>query len=399
MPTLTLSAARLADGRRVDVRIVDGVIESVERTGAGEPGIPSDSVVECGGRLLTPSLVNGHAHLDKTFMGGTWQPHRPGTTVRERVAAERDIRASLDAPIIDRARTLASALLAEGTTSIRTHVDIDAELELLGLEAVLALREEFAGSLDLQVVAFPQSGILHEPGVAGLLEAAVRDGADVVGGLDPTGFDGDATAHLDVVFSLAERYDRAVDIHLHDLGELGIAQILDIAARTRSAGLGGRATISHAYSLGSVGVDRVREVADALATAGVSIMTNGPTGPMPDVRVLREHGVTVFSGSDNIRDAWWPYGSADMLDVARTVAYQSDFRTDDELAVALDLVTGSAARALGDPEHAIGVGHAATVMLLDCETPAEAVVASPDRLLVLTRGVPVAGSWRSTVEP
>jgi len=407
--SLTLANATLADGSRADIRLQNGVITEISAVSslssprsrsvreladadlplgdrllaATESGIPD---IDATGVLVLPALVNGHAHLDKTFVGTGWQPHRVGVGVPARVSAERSIRAGLTAGVSERARALTEEMIRLGTGAVRTHVDIDTELGLGSLHSLLELREETADRLTMQVVAFPQSGILADRGVAGLLDAALADGADVIGGLDPFGYDRDEHAHLDIVFSLAEKHGAGVDIHLHDLGGAAVRQLAQIARRTQSLGLGGRVVVSHGYGLGSIPQEQARRIGSALAAAGVAVMTNGPAGPMPPVLALREEGVVVFSGSDNIRDAWWPYGDGDMLGVARTVAYQSNFRTDEELAVALDMVTDAAATALGLTGYGMRVGAHADLVLLDAAGAAAAVASPPPHRTVLHRG-------------
>lgn len=416
--SLTLANATLPTGELADIRVENGVITAI--SAVTQPVVAARAVhdgevstdpfalfdatsgmpnLDLRARLVLPALVNGHAHLDKTFLGAPWQPHRSGIGVPARVAAERAIRAGVATGVSQRALALAEEMIRFGTGTVRTHVDIDAELGLASLHALLELRERLCDRLDVQIVAFPQSGILASPGVADLLDAALADGADVVGGLDPFGFDGDADAHLDVVFGLAEKHGAAVDIHLHDLGDAAVSQVTQIAERTRVLGLGGAVTLSHAYGLGSIDLPQARRLGAVLAAAGVAVMTNGPAGPMPPVLALREEGVTVFSGSDNIRDAWWPYGDGDMLGVARTVAYQSDFRTDEELAVALDLVTGAAATALALPEHGLRVGAAADLVILDAASAAQVVASPPAQRAVLHRGRLVSSSRLVTRSP
>lgn len=423
--SLTLANATLPNGQLADVRIQNGVITGIERvslssvmaTGAEsgvrgrlDPLVGFEAELECddasgmpkidaAGRLVLPALVNGHAHLDKTFLGAPWQPHRSGTGVPARVAAERAIRSGVAVSVEERAQALAEEMVRFGTGAVRTHVDIDTELGLSSLHTLLDLRERMRDSVDVQIVAFPQSGILASPGVADLLDAALAEGADVIGGLDPFGFDGDADAHLDIVFALAEKHSSGVDIHLHDLEDAAVRQLTLIAERTRSLGLAGSVTVSHAYGLGSIGVERARRLGAVLAEAGVAVMTNGPVGPMPPVLALRQEGVTVFSGSDNIRDAWWPYGDGDMLGVARTVAYQSDFRTDDELLVALDLVTDAAATALGLSGYGLRVGAHADLVILEASSAAQVVASPPVQRTVLHRGRVVSSSQLVTRTP
>ncbi|WP_227994458.1 amidohydrolase [Luteimicrobium xylanilyticum] len=358
--------------------------------GAGRRLEPGGSV-DLGGRLVLPPFVNGHVHLDKTFVGSRWQPYRGGPTVSERVAVERELRNEVDVPVAHRALALAEALIGQGTGVARTHVDVDPDVRLDHLEAVLALRESLGGRLDLQVVAFPQSGVLTSPGVAELLDEAVLQGADVVGGLDPHEFDGDAERHLDAVFAIAERRSVPVDLHLHELGRHGERALELLADRTEAHGMQGLVTVSHAYGLGTLSAESLRRVGERLARADVRVMTNGPAGPMPPVLLLRSLGVTVFSGTDNVRDAWWPYGDGDMLTVARTVAYQSGFRRDEELEVALDLVTDAAAHALALDGYGIAPGRPADLVILEASCAAEAV-AAPARRTVVRSGTPLTAA-------
>jgi cytosine deaminase len=181
-----------------------------------------------------------------------------------------------------------------------------------------------------------------------VLDQAIRDGADLVGGLDPAGIDGDVTGQLDAIFAIAERHSIGVDVHLHDPGSLGCFELRQISERTIAAGLQRRVAVSHAFALGEVDEREFERTAETLARAGVAIMTSAP-GPvaMPPIKRLCAAGVTVFGGSDNIRDAWSPYGNGDMLERATLIAYRQGFLADEDLALALSLVTEAPASVLG----------------------------------------------------
>ncbi|ROQ31585.1 cytosine deaminase [Streptomyces sp. PanSC19] len=394
-PTALLGAT-LPDGRTADVHLREGRVSAVE------PHVPDRLVppgaLHLGGALLLPALVDGHAHLDKTLLGAPWRPHRATATLREQIAAERDSRRTEEVPVAERAAALARRMVALGTGHVRSHVDVDPDTGLDHLHALLDVREEFRDRLGIQLVAFPQSGIVTAPGVAELLDAALADGADLVGGLDPVGFDGDAAGQLDTVFGLAERHGKGVDLHLHDGGETGTAQLRDIAARTAALGLGGRVAVSHAYALGDVDDAELDRTATALAAAGVAIMTNGPSGPVPPVLRLREHGVRVFAGSDNVRDTWWPYGTADMLERATIIGLRTGLMTDPELSVAASLVTGEAAAALGLTDYGLAPGARADLVAVAAGSVPEAVAAHPRRLLVLHAGL-VVGPFADDAHP
>ena len=389
MTATVIADARLPDGRRALVRIDDGRIAEISAPGAAT--VPGVERIELGGALLVPGFVDGHIHLDKTLLGLSFQPHRPGNTVAERTAREKELRRELNYPVAERAKQLIRRVVVNGTTAVRSHVDIDSEIGLAGLGALLAVREAVRDLLDIQIVAFPQSGIVADPGTADLLDRAIRDGADLVGGLDPAGIDNDIDGHLGVIFGIAERHGVGLDIHLHDPGPLGCFELCQIAARTAALGLAGRVAVSHAFALGEVDDGEFGRTAEALARAGIAIMTNGPGPvPMPPVKRLIAAGVTVFAGSDNIRDAWSPYGNGDMLERAMLIGYRQGFLADADLELAFDLASNAAARVLSLADHGIRIGAAADLVAIPAASVAEAVTAHPPRTLVMKGGRVVA---------
>ncbi|MSP77443.1 MAG: metal-dependent hydrolase [Rhodospirillaceae bacterium] len=380
--------ALLPDGTKRHIDIKDGRIAALL---PATPGAIPDHDLDLGGALLLPPLIDGHIHLDKTLLGLSWVPNRAGDTVASRIEAERRVRAQRNVPEEETGANLVRQVLASGTLHMRCHVDIDNQLGLKNLHAVLKVRERFRDLVSIQIVAFPQSGILRSPGTADFLDAAIGEGADLLGGLDPVGIDGDLDGHLDPLFAIARKRDVGIDIHLHDGGEGGIAQQVAIAERTAASGLKGRVAISHAFALGSVPTEMAARTADILANAGVAIMSHGPgAAPMPPIKLLREHGVEVFGGSDNIRDAWSPFGNGDMLERAMLIGYRANFRHDDELAIAFDMVTAAAARVLGIAPYGVAVGAPADFVVVEAGSVAEAVATRPRRQLVIKAGRVIA---------
>ncbi len=378
--------ALLPDGTRHDLAI-EG-----DRITALHPATTSGGEIDLGGALLLPPFVDGHIHLDKTLLGLPWVPNQAtGGGVSDRIEAERKVRAARTVSETETASNLVKQVIATGTLHMRSHVDIDNRLGLKNLEAILTVRERFRDLVTIEIVAFPQSGIVRSPGTAALLDEAVSLGADLVGGLDPVGIDRDLEGHLDTIFGIAEKHGVGLDIHLHDGGEGGIAQILAIAARTRAAGLNGHVAISHAFALGSVPIDTAARTADALAGSGVAIMSHGPgAATMPPLPLLKEHGVEVFGGSDNIRDAWSPFGNGDMLERAMTIGYRGNFRHDHELALAFEMVTAAPARVLGLNDYGLEVRGPADFVAVEAQSIAEAVASRPRRKLVVKAGRIVA---------
>lgn len=392
--------AQLADGTRASVAVDKGMIAAVIPTGDAQP--EAGETIDVGGALLVPPFVEGHIHLDTSFYGEAWKPHLPNTAgfdVHERVAFQalnlRNAR-----PVEERARDQLELCLVQGTTKMRSHVMVDGSVGLKHAEAILSVREEYKDLIDLQLVAFPQNGILMSPGTPEWLDQAVALGCDLIGGLDPAAFDRDVEKHLDVVFRIAEKRGVDVDIHLHDGGTLGVFEIEQIAARTRALGMQGHVAVSHAYSLGDIPVHAQQKIAATLAESGVAIMTNAPGAhPFPPVTILRKAGVTVFSGSDNIRDSWWPYGDGDMLSRANIIGYRSGFYEDWELKSAFDIVTNGGARALRFDGYGIVPGAKADFSIFAAEHVPEAVVAVPKDRAVYKSGKLIARNGILVTQP
>ncbi|WP_320199535.1 amidohydrolase family protein [Agrobacterium sp. rho-13.3] len=382
--------AKMADGLLRDIHVENGLITSIDPAGVESA---SASVIDIAGDLLVPGFVEGHIHLDTSFYGDTWRPHRPctnGFDVHERVVFQAENMAAA-APMDKRARDQLDLCIANGTLAMRSHVMVDGSVGLKSLETILSVREDYKDLIDVQLVAFPQSGILKSPGTPQLLDEAISLGADLIGGLDPASFDRDVNGHLDVVFGVAEKCGVDVDIHLHDAGSMGAFTIEEICARTVALGMQGHVAISHAYGLGDLAPDAARKIAATIAKSGVSIMTNAPGNHnFPPVALLRREGVTVFSGSDNIRDSWWPYGDGDMLHRAEIIGYRSGFYTDDELNAAFDIVTTESAKALRIDGYGIAVGAKADFVTLAADNIPHAVVAFPKGRRVFKAGRLVA---------
>jgi cytosine deaminase len=381
--------ARLPDGSQHHIEVEGGRIAALLPISAPPAG---KDTLDLGGAFVMPPLVDGHIHLDKTLLGLPWVPNQAtGNRVADRIEAERKVRAARTLPEVETGSNLVRQVMASGTLHMRTHVDIDNQLGLRNLQEILKVRERFRDLVTIEIVAFPQSGVLRSPGTTELLDAAIAEGADLVGGLDPIGIDGDLDGHLDAIFGVAAKHGVGVDIHLHDGGESGIAQMLAIAQRTEAAGLQGKVAISHAFALGSVPTDSAARTADVLAKTRIAIMSHGPGGAtIPPLKLLKEHGVEVFGGSDNIRDAWSPFGNGDMLDRAMMIAYRANFRHDHELAFAFEMVTDAGARVLDLPDYGLRVGGPADFVAVEAENLAEAVATRRRRKLVVKAGRVIA---------
>lgn len=396
--TLFVTGVLLPQGDGLsDITVRDGAIASAEAAGTGVA--PQDAtVLEGRGQLLLPGFIDAHCHVDKTLWGGPWVPHTAGPRLVDRIAHERTQRGTLGLPSADHAADLLRHMATRGTTRVRTHTDVDLGSGLAGIHAVAKAAEAVAGLVDVEQVAFPQDGVVRRPGTAALLEDALDAGASTLGGIDPAGVDDDPIRQLDTLFDIASRHGVGIDFHLHDTGTLGAWQMRQIAHRTTAFGLGGKVTLSHADALGTVADVERHRLCELLAEAGVAVVTAAVYNvPVPSVVEMRDLGVTLACGSDGIRDLWGPYGNGDMLERAMHVAYRNGVRRDDDIQLALDCATYGAAKVLGVASYGLEPGSAADFCLVPARTVAEAVVARPERSVVVKAGRIIARDGELTV--
>ena len=384
--SVLLANVRLEDGREVDIRMVDGVIDAI----GPHPDADGVRVIDGGGLLALPSMVDGHVHLDKTLTGLPWFPYPAGPSRASRIATERGLRAQFPPPA-ERASNLVRKAIASGTTAFRSHADIGPDIGVRHVEALLEVKAAFSHAADFQIVAFPQYGVLAAPGTFELMDEALSMGADLVGGIDPILQDGDLDGQLDLLFSLAEKHGVGIDPHIHDPGGHGLREIAALAERARAAGLEGNVTVSHGFCLGACPDDVFERLADAMAEVVMSLVTHGGgASPLPPVKKLRERGVEVFIGNDDVRDTWAPYGDGDLLIRTMLLSWRSGYRSDEDLAVAFDCASAAARRVFGHDDRGIAVGAPADLFTVHAETLGEAVAQHPPRGLVFKAGRLVA---------
>ena len=385
--TLLIKNGRPMGGNTADVLIQSGRIEAIGH------GLSADGAVveDADGALVLPGLVEAHTHLDKSLWGMPWRPNDAGPKLLDKIDNERRLKRLID---IDPARQSARQVVlsvSHGSTHIRSHVDVDTDHGLWGIDGVMKTRAEYADIVDIDIVAFPQSGLLRRPGTLELMDAAMKAGADVVGGLDPCAIDRDPKGHLDAIFALAQTYGKPLDIHLHEPGEMGAFSFDLIFERTRALGMKGQVVVSHAFCLGTPDRDLVDPLIEQLAELDIGIMTTGPASrPAPPVKRLLDAGIRVCSGSDGIRDTWGPYGNADMLERAMLVGLRNNFRRDDEVELAFHVCTQGGADVMRLEHYGLKVGARADLIVVDGEAITQAVAARPARRMVIKHGKVVA---------
>ncbi|MEV6751662.1 amidohydrolase family protein [Streptomyces sp. NPDC051214] len=375
----------------VDLTVVDGRITE----GRAPKGA---QVIDGGGRVALPSLVDAHIHPDKTTWGGDWVTRKPASGIADYCAQDVELFKSQARPVGERAHGLMAHAVTRGTRAMRAHVDVAPAYDLAGVEGVNAARERLRDALDVQIVAFPQHGVIRTPGTAELLEEAARSGAvDLVGGIDPISFDDAMDEQLDLVFGLADRHGVGVDIHLHDRDEKGTKVLRAIIERTRALSLRGKVTVSHVFCLPNLSDTDLGTMAADLGEQDISLTTVAPNESLvlPIAR-LREHGVRVGLGSDGVRDAWSPFGNADMLHRAHVLGWVTDVRLDDELADCYDVGAHGGADVMGLDHADLEPGSPADFILVRGECLPQVLVDMPQRDMVVHGGKVVARNGELT---
>lgn len=368
----------------VDLRIVDGVV--VEHAPAGSTPWGAD-VVDGRGLLALPGIANVHAHVDKSWWGLPWQSYDGEGGTEGRIRHERARRDELGIPSVATTARVLAEFVRHGTTTIRTHIDVDPGIGLRGIDAVREAAAAYDGALRIEIVAFPQDGVLRRAGVRELLTEAARLGVEHIGGLDPASIDRDPVGQLDLLFDIAAEHGTGIDIHLHDAAELGAFQIELIVDRTERHGLAGRVNVAHGFALAQVDAARRRDLLQAMAALDITMTTVAPLRlPQLPLAELDAAGVRFGFGTDGIRDLWSPYGTGDTLAIAWQYARASSIVRDDDLRRVVELATASGARLAGLPENRLRVGDRADIVLVDAENVMDALVRVPQRELVVGAG-------------
>lgn len=361
--------------------------------------VPADEPLEtnvpkrdANGALMLPAFRDMHIHLDKTYYGGPWKaPTIPARGIWTRLEEERELLPRLLPVARERAERLLDLLIQAGSTRIRTHCNVDPIVGLKNLEATLQAAETYKGMAAVEIVAFPQHGLLRSQSVS-LVREALRSGAGIVGGVDPATVDGNIEQSLHTVMELAVEADADVDLHIHDPGQLGIFTFQRLAALTEEAGWQGRVNISHALALADIPPEEAGRVAELLACQGITITSSVPLGKTIPIPLLSDKGVRISLGDDSITDHWSPFGKGDSLEKTGILAERFGLRDERSLGQALRYITGGVTPL--DPQGRRlwpNAGDDADLVLVAASCSAEAVARRAGRVAVFFQGNQVAG--------
>lgn len=373
-----------------DLAVDDGIIASVnpaseERADAEASGA---SVIDAGGMIVFPSLTDAHLHLEKAFLLDRMDEDAATLADAIRLTAQLKARFTGD-DIHARASRVLDREIAHGVGHVRCHVEIDDTLGMLAMETILALREEYASQIEVQIVAFPQEGIFTQRRGRELMVEALRLGADAVGGIPYN--DLDPLEHLDFVFDLATAWGKPLDFHIDFSDDPAELNILPVIERTRSLGLAGRVSVGHLTSLGSVPRAEAEAIAQQLAEAGISVMTMPATDlylngrgdeqaqrrGLTPARMLLDAGVNVALATNNIQNPFTPFGRGNILDIARLFAETAQFGTARDAELVFGMLTTGPARATGMGRDGLRAGAPADLAVFPGRT-ARAVLNEAD---------------------
>lgn len=322
--------------KEVCLFIQDGMIKEITDT------VPEDAqdIIDAKGYLALPSLADNHIHLDKGHFGGKWHAVVPMHSVAERIVEEQGFLRDFLVDTPKKAQALIDLITGRGATFLRVQVNVDPVIGLENLELIKEVLEKNKNKLDYEIVVFPQHGTVITEEL-GLLSKALEDEAvTAIGGVDPATIDGDIEKSLKITFDLAKKYNKNVDIHLHDGGTLGIYEINHIIDYTIASNLQGKVQISHAFALGDIKGESLIRIAKRLKEADIAINTTVPLGMTAlSIPVLQSQGVKVNVINDNINDHWSPFGSGDLIERASRAAEVFSLTDEVSLSNALGLVT------------------------------------------------------------
>jgi cytosine deaminase len=396
---LVIKRARIDDDKDlIDIGISGGKISKIDKN------LSAANVIDVNGDVVVPSFIESHIHLDKALLERV-KPNLEGTLAGAiKITGELKKGFQYD-EVLARSRAVLEMLIAHGTTYVRAHPDTDPLGGLTGFKVMLQLKKEYANAVDMQVVAFPQEGIIKLPGAFEILEEAMKLGADVVGGCpyNENSYE-DTKKHVDLVFGLAKKYNKDLDFHA-DFGDnpddLRYRSIDYIIEKTLKEGYQGRVTVGHMTSLSSIDPALLKDTIARMAKAAINIVplpaTDMYLSGRGDVNKVRrgvinpkpfvEGGVNVAFSSNNIRNAFTPFGRGDLLMIGSLFEHAAQLGSISDQKLLLRMITENAAKILRiSDKYGLAVGKHADLVVLGTKAVSDIFLDVPVRRYVIKRG-------------
>ena len=390
---------------------VDIAIEG-QRISALGPKLPggAQTEIEAKGNLVLPGLFNLHYHADKCLLGEIMRPNVSGT-LPEAIEITNDFKRNYDpAEVCGRAVRSIEQAVINGTTFFRLFCDVGTIGGLRAARGLLLARDKVKKYCRVQVVAFPQEGIVRDPGAAELMEEAIGEGCDVVGGLPWYEYtDEEARQHIDICFAMAKKHDLDIHMLVDDTDDANSRSLEYLALKTMREGFNGRVTASHCGAMAGYNDVYAAKIIDLVATAGVTISVNAHINLVCSARLDREpkrrgiarvkelltRGANVITSQDDVNDPYYPFGKPDPLECALMLAHVAQLTLPHELEQAMDTITVNAARAARLSDYGIAPGMRADLVVVGAPSVHEALRLQPPRLHVFKDGREVARSLLS----
>src|SRR6267378_2394007 len=352
------------------------------------------------GRMAVPGFVEPHIHLDKALISER-APVNISGTLTEAIEILWNIKRNYTVDeIADRASRVLGRALESGIFRLRTHVDVDPIGGTRPAEGLIRARERFRDLIDIQIVAFPQEGIVKSPGTEALMRRVMQRGVDVVGMPFNEASPQDSRRHIEIVFEIAKEFDADIDMHVDETDDPAARTLEVLAELTIANGWQGRVTAGHTCALASYPRNYADHVIGRLHAANVNMIANPATNLMlqgrlddypkrrgvTQVKELLAAGVNVACGQDCVHDTFYPFGQNDPLEIAFLLCHASQMSQPGEILTVMDMVTNNGARAMRVPDFDVAVGAVADLVVLDARDPREAFATRSPRRWVIRKG-------------
>jgi len=398
---LVIRNATLRSGRTCDIIITDGRVEKIaEKTGSSDR-----KEIHAQGKLVTETFAIAHLHLDKVMTGSfaeeaalqQYQCSGMGGTMTAIEMASKVKEHYVESEIVDRVRKVLTEAEYNGVSHIRAFADVDAKAKLTGIRALLKIRDEFKDRVDLQIVAFPQDGVIREPGTEELLYKSMELGADLVGGIPWIEYtNDDMKKHIDIAFEIAKKYNADIAMLTDDAGDPELRTTEYLATSAIRNNWIGRVAACHARATALYNEVYHRKLCAILKKAEVGVISDPHTGPLHvRVRDLLDAGVTVALGQDDVYDAYYTYGRCNMLEVAFLGSHLLWMMTPQDRELLYDMITFNPAKIMRLEGYGLSPGNPANLVVLDARDLREALAYHSEPLYVIRNGV-VRYETRST---
>jgi cytosine deaminase len=391
-----------------DLGIADGRFVSVNPNGLSSAAVLT---LDAEGRMAVPGFVEPHIHLDKALISERAPVNRSGT-LNEAIEILWELKRNYTVDeIADRAARVLARALENGISMLRTHVDVDPIGGTRPAEGLIRARQRFGDLIDIQIVAFPQEGIVKSPGTEALMREVMRLGVDVVGGMPfNEASPQDSRRHIEIVFDIARQFDADIDMHVDETDDPAARTLEVLAELTIANGWQGRVTAGHTCALASYPRDYADHVIGRLRQANVNMIANPATNLMlqgrlddypkrrgvTQVKELLAAGVNVACGQDCVHDTFYPFGQNDPLEIAFLLCHASQMSQPGEILTVMDMVTNNGAKALRVPDFRVAVGGVADLVVLDARDARGAFATRLPRRWVIRKGRLIAETHSET---